>query len=280
VRPRHAGLSPMLAVALAGAPAYAAPDRAPNPCLTSPVEGQKLRKVDQLLSARDRFTVCARNTCPSEIVRDCVQWLGEVDAAIPSVVLAARDASGRDLLDVHISIDGNPSVNANQRAIELDPGIRRFVFQKEGSPDVSLQVLLREGEKNREVVATFAAPPAPPESTRLLPSPRPAPVLERQMPVAAWVLGGVGVAALGSFGAFAGIGLSERQNDHCDSGCSSSQKADVETKYQVADVSLGVAVVALGIATWVYFAHPKVARAGPAQGEVGGTSNGAVMLSF
>ena len=277
MKARHAGAL-VTAAALAVVPAYGAPARAPNPCLTSPVEGQKLRKADQLLSARERFTICARNTCPSEIVHDCVQWLREVDASIPSVVLAARDTSGRDLLDVHISIDGNPSVNASQRAIDLDPGIRRFVFQNEGSPDVSLHVLLREGEKNREIVATFAAPPPPPEATHLPPPPA-APVVEREVPAAAWVLGGIGIAALGSFGTFAALGLSERQNDHCDSGCSSSQKANVETKYQVADVSLGVAVVALGIATWVYLAHPKVARAGAAPREVRGMAN-AVTLSF
>jgi len=114
-----------VAFALALAPAALAQVHATNQCLTTPVEGQKLRKADKLLGARDKFGVCARDNCPREIVHDCTQWAREVEALIPSVVLAARDSSGRDLLDVRISIDGNPPADASPRAMELDPGVLR-----------------------------------------------------------------------------------------------------------------------------------------------------------
>jgi hypothetical protein len=269
-----------LALALASTRVAGAQVHATSQCLTTPVEGQKLRKADKLLGARDKFTVCAHDNCPKEIVQDCTQWAREVDESIPSVVLAARDPSGHDLLDARVSIDGTPAVAASPRAIDLDPGVHRFVFQRPGSPDVPLDVLLREGEKNREIAATIGtAASLPPESIRQPPPPPVVPVvLEREVPVSAWVLGGVGVAALASFGTFGAIALGQRGSDHCDSGCTPAQKTNVETKYIVADASLGVAVVALAVATWVYFAHPKVAKAGAAWADPGFA--GALGMSF
>jgi hypothetical protein len=68
-----------------------------DPCLTAPVDGQKLHKAGKLVEARDRFAVCARNTCPGEIVQDCTRWSREIDEALPSVVMAAQDPEGGDL---------------------------------------------------------------------------------------------------------------------------------------------------------------------------------------
>jgi hypothetical protein len=228
-----------------------------DPCLVSPVEGQKLRRTGKLLDARVQFSSCARQTCPPEIVQRCAQWNEEVGAAVPSVVFAAHDARGADLVDVRVSIDGQPAAAVGARAIELDPGQHRFVFSSAGHPDVEQPIVLREGEKNREISVTFApvagapgtAPSASAETEPVAPESRP-------VPAAVWILGGVGLAALASFGTFGALGVSERSNDHCDKGCTSDQNSSVQTKFVIADVSLGVGIVALGIATWLFVTRP------------------------
>jgi hypothetical protein len=66
------------------------------------------------------------------------------------------------------------------------------------------------------------------------------------------VLGGAGALAVVSFATFAGLGLSARSSDHCATGCAPAQYDDVMTKLRVADASLAVGIVALGVATVLY----------------------------
>jgi hypothetical protein len=180
-------------------------------CLTVPVEGQKLRNDRKLVDARDKFAICSHKTCPAEIVQSCMRWGAEVQGAIPSVVIAARDSRGQDLGDVHVSIDGWPPVDVTPRAIELDPGAHRFVFHRSGRLDVAQQVILRDGEKNREVSVAFEPSPAPAVVPPSLPVPDRT-SRSGDVPAMSWVLGGVGVAAFGVASYFWVSGLSERSN--------------------------------------------------------------------
>jgi hypothetical protein len=72
------------------------------------------------------------------------------------------------------------------------------------------------------------------------------------LPAASWLLGGVGVAAMGVFGYFGVRGMldADHLRSTCVPACSSSDVADVHTKLVVADVALGVGVVSLVAATW------------------------------
>lgn len=214
----------------------------PRACLSAPLDGQKLQRDGKLLAARDMYAACAVPTCPAEIVHDCLDWLHQVDGATPSVVLAARDAGGIDLKDVQVSIDGGAPAMTGTRAVRLDPGSHTFAFRRAGAEQTK-QVVLREGEQNREVLAVFL----PPESAS-----------SRPVPVIAWAAGGVGVAAMGAFAVFGAIGLTERGANHCDSGCPAEQKSAVDSKFLVSDVALGVGLVALAAATWFYFTRPAV----------------------
>ena len=231
--------------------------RADDACMTAPVQGQQLQRAGKLLAARDRFAACARKTCPAEIVQDCTQWAQQVSGALPSVVLAARDPAGADLVDVRVTIDGQPDVGMSARAIDLDPGSHRFVFRRQGAADVQVDVLLREGEKNRPVGVTFGAaasastpPPSPPPEEPHESSSRP-------VPIAAWVAGGLGVLGMASFATFGAIGVSDRSSSGCDIGCSESPKDRVDMELRVADISLGVGIVGLGVATWLFFTRPS-----------------------
>lgn len=231
---------------------------AADACLDAPVQGQKLQRSGKLLAARDKFALCAQKSCPGEIVRDCTGWMQDVSKAIPSIVAAARDGSGADVLDATLSIDDGAPAPVGARAIELDPGPHHLVFHRPGAADVVRGLVLHEAEKDRQVVATFegGAQPAPSPAPAAPEAETPSP--SRPVPVPAWIAGGVGVAALATFGAFGTIGVLDRGNDHCDTGCSASQKSGVDTDFLVADVSLGVGVVALGLATWFYLSRESV----------------------
>jgi hypothetical protein len=266
-------------------------------CLITPVDGQKLRRAGKLLDARAKFSTCARPSCPREIVERCTRWTEETQTAIPSVVLVARDPQGRDLSDVAVSIDGAAAAPIATGGVELDPGEHVFLFQRGGSPNVEERIILREGQKDRQVVATLvvpgstparaqeatssrapaAAPAAAPEATREA-APEATPEAPRPVPTLTWVLGGVGLAALGSFGTFAALGVSERSSDHCDTGCTPSEKSDVDTKLLIADVSLGVGVVAIVAATWLYLARPSVTPSTASFVDVRPVRSGAVAL--
>jgi hypothetical protein len=231
---------------------------AEDACLSAPVDGQKLRRADKLIEAHDRFTTCARKTCPARIVQECTRWLHEVDDILPSIVAAARDGRGADLLDVRLSVDDQPPADIGPRAIPLNPGPHKLVFHREGMPDIAEDVLLREGEKNREVTATFKAPEPPPPPPA--PPPPPTPVIVRPVPVAVWVLGGVTVVGGAGFATFAALGVTERGRDCAAAGCTQSQKDSIETKFRIGDISLAVGAVALVTGTVLFLVRPKVEK--------------------
>ncbi len=234
-------------------------------CMTAPVEGQQLQKAGKLLAARQKFTACARKTCPAEIVHDCTRWAGEVEAALPTFVMAARDESGHDLADVTVSIDGQPPVPISARSISVDPGSHKFVFRRtpaagassvsRSDREVDQTTILRDGEKNREIVASF----------HLRAEAKPAAVVsERPVPAGAWVSGVFGVAGFGVFGVAGALGVSDRRSEHCDTGCPQAQKTGVDNLLRVADLGLGIGVVGVSVATWLFLARPTRER--PASG--------------
>jgi hypothetical protein len=234
--------------ALLGAPRALA--QANDPCLTAPIDGQQQQRAGKLLEARASYLSCSRKSCPKVIVQDCEHWLGEVNDALPSVIFAARDAQEHDLFDVKVSIDGGATAAPSALGVPLDPGEHRFTFHREGAPDVQQRAILRAGEKNRQIVAVFAPPSAPP----------PVPLAtDRPIPVAAWIVAGTGVAAFTFFGVFGALGVSERGSDGCATGCSTNDRSSINTKFDIADVGLVTGVVALGAAAWIYLARPTIA---------------------
>ena len=125
--------------------------------------------------------------------------------------------------------------------------------------------MLNEGEKARSLLVTFsesAPPPAHPDA----PSREPQPA--RPTPVGAMPFGIAGIASFAAFGAW---GLAERAAGQCATGCSQAQESSALTKFRIGDVSLGVGVVALGLATWMYLTRrttepPRRSRLRPVPG--------------
>jgi hypothetical protein len=114
-----------------------------------------------------------------------------------------------------------------------------------------VKVLLRTGERNRSVIATMdgGRDDRPDDARR--DDAREGEKPSGNVPTATWVFGGIGILALGSFGTFAVLGAQEkaRLRTTCSPACSDSEVSTLRRDYLVADISLGVGIVALGLAT-------------------------------
>jgi hypothetical protein len=244
------------------APALARAD-AKEVCIAASEDAQQLRIDGKLVESRARLLDCANPECPPLIRQDCTQWMADVVASIPTVVLGARDAQGRDVIEVKASMDGALIAGRlDGRAIPVDPGVHTFRLESTGAAGVTaeVQVLVRAGEKNREIIVTLeGTPPAPGR--------RPDAVEARgaAVPPASWVLGGVAVAALGTALAFDIAQAAEyaHLDATCAGHCPPDQVNDVAVERWIAGVSAGVGVLALGAAAYVWLSQPS-ARASTA----------------
>ena len=154
---------------LAGMLLAAAPATADDQalCLDASSSAQDLRRDKRLGEARAQLLVCARESCPAVVRRDCAEWLVEVDAAMPTVVITAKDDRGADIVAARILVDGKPYLERLEgKALPIDPGVHAVHVEVEGATPQELQLVVREGEKNRLVELTIARPvvvePPPP----------------------------------------------------------------------------------------------------------------------
>lgn len=258
----HSFGAPLVALALATA-AHAEPDANVESCLAAHASAQKSRAAKRFVEARDQLLACARPECPELARKDCSEWLSELQKDLPSIVVVATDATGQDLTDVNVFVDGATTPRTiSSDAILLDPGPHTLRFERAGSEPVEQKILLRVGERNRAIRVVLAPKPAP----RPAPEPAPEPASSGSIPAATLILGGVGLLALGSFAYFGASGESKQSDlESCKPSCDSDDVSDVRTRYLVADVSLAIGVLALGGATYFYFSRPapKEARVKP-----------------
>lgn len=227
-------------------------------CASSYEEGQVARAEGQLRRAREALSSCTRPECADFIRADCGRWLAEVEAALPTVVLAAI-ADGRDVHDVRVTFDGAPLVTQlDGKSVVVEPGRHTFVFERSGETAVTIDVVISEGEKNRKLLAEFvsakaeaAADAAPPRPAQAAPS--------RVLP---GVLLGVAAVGAAGFTTFGLMGQSEKREleGSCAPSCDDTSVEAVERKFLVADISLGVAVLALAGSAYFYFSAPASAE--------------------
>jgi hypothetical protein len=178
------------------------------------------------------------------------------------------------------------------RPLSVDPGLHAFEFATDGGVLATRKVMIVQGERNRPITieggspdkrgakrsaAADVMPLAPgerngeetpvrtePSPQRKMPIKEPAPVAstsDERPPrpdsngsgsAAPYLLGVVGVAGLGAYGAFTYWGKKDNQLlSQCSPNCSPSNLEHIRKLYLVADISLGVGVAALGAATFI-----------------------------
>jgi tetratricopeptide (TPR) repeat protein len=110
-----------------------------------------------------------------------------------------------------------------------------------------------------------APPPEPKPETKPAQSP---PRTERPIPTAAYVLGGIGVAGLVTFGTLAILGRNQQSEleGSCSPSCSPAQVQPMKTKFLIADIGLAVFAVSLGGAGYVVLTRPSVSSASATDG--------------
>ena len=234
-------------------------------CVDASDKAQTLRAEKKLRAARTELLLCARDVCPDVVKTDCGQWLSEVTASLPTVVISATDASGNEVNAVRVTMDGEVIAEKLEGvAIAVDPGLHLFRYEgPAGAKPVEANVTINQGEKNRALKITFDTGEAPKtkvgapivdSGTSAAPSSSSS---SSKIPAATFIFGAASVVALGSFAFF---GLTGRHDvsqlrDTCAPACDESDKKAARNKLLVADVSLGVGIVSLGLATWFYLAR-------------------------
>lgn len=208
-------------------------------CLNSYESAQRLRLGKHLGEARGELLSCGEARCPAAIRKDCLRWLDEVDRSMPSVVLAVR-SGGQDLTAVHVWVDGTEiATHLDGASIAVDPGARQFRFEVKGHKPHQRTVVIREGEKNRPITVELIET-APPE-----------PTTSHEPAIA---LAALGVMGLGCFTYFGLKGMSGKSDlEECKGHCSQQDADTVGRNFLAADISLGVGVVALGAAAYLFF---------------------------
>jgi hypothetical protein len=233
-----AGAASVALVASTTGAAAEPPDR--EACVAAYEGAQVSMRRGSLKAAREQLGVCLSESCAKSLRSDCAQWLNEVEARLPSVILACEGPDGRARVDVRVAVDGVPFADRlDGKGLEIDPGEHAFRFELPGEPPLETRYVVIEGDKVQRVVARFT------------PHERPAPA--RPVPWATYALTGVGVAAAAGFGVAALAGLAGKDDlDRCKPDCAHPDVVAVRTKFIAADVLLAVSVISLGAAAYLY----------------------------
>ena len=236
-------------------------------CVAASEKGQQLRSAGKLVEAREQFNLCGRADCPKLIQQDCTNWMGEVLASLPSVVPGAKDRKGRDIVEARLTIDGKLATDTlDGKPIVLDPGVHTFVFEPRGAaaggaPAVQEQVVVKPGEKNRIVSVTFATgndgAAGPAEGAPARAPEQPVAASTSSPPIAAYVLGGLGIVALGAAGVMGLLANSDARDlrDTCAPNCNQADVDAIQTRYTIGGVTAGIGGALLVTGVVLFIVH-------------------------
>jgi hypothetical protein len=209
-----------------------------------------------LVEARAQFVMCAAAPCPRVVTQDCEQWLGQIDAAMPTVILSA-ELDGRDVSDVKVLVDGVPfAEKADGLALNVDPGEHTFQFER-ASEFRTVTIVVREGEKRRLVAISLTAPKAPVAETHDAPAPAPPPAKDSRRTVLGFSLLGLGVVGLGA-SAFFGVSAVGGYDDltRCRPDCAQSDVDAVARDRLLTAITGGVGAVGIGLGAYFLLSTP------------------------
>jgi hypothetical protein len=219
-------------------------------------QSQVKRDEGKLLEARRLFRACGAPTCSPTQEKLCAKWLADVEVRVPSVILGAKNATGSDLVDVTVMLDGfQVAKGLDGRAIDVDPGRHTFTFVAQDGARAETQVVVEERAKGKMVSVTFASPAA----VAMPPSPPPTSSVDARSPLrtTGFVTVAVGVGGLALGAVFGILALSTKSSD-CQSGvCTPGSSATAYRQGNVSTVGFiaGGALLAGGV-TLVVVARP------------------------
>jgi hypothetical protein len=221
--------------------------------------------------AGELYTSCGSDSdCPEQLRAECTELLEKTRVATPSVILSVLDENGADMSAVKVySTDELIASELDGRAIAVDPGKHRLRFVLPSGEVLSLDVLMREAEKNRLIQVRVEPKVKPPEpaAKRVAKEPAAHPPPPPSTPVAAWVATGFAAAGVGVFGTFAYLGSQKKgELDDCSPSCPLSlagTRDELKTSYLIADIGLGVAAVSTVLAVYWFASHDSTDERAP-----------------
>jgi hypothetical protein len=273
-------------IALTSSLARAEPTKAQ--CITANTKAQSLRREGKLTEARQQLRMCGDPKCPALVSTDCAKRLDELESVQPTLVIDVKDAGGRDLSEVRVTVDGQPLLDRlDGSATPVDLGAHHFTFSVAGAAPVSEQLVIREGEKSRPLHVVLEGVGTKPAAAKAAPPARVTPSGDnanaeaaastvneappRPQRTAGYVVTGIGAAGLAVGGVFGYLALSakNRQTDNCSpSACPDRQTAatahdSAKTNGTISTIAFaaGAAVATVGI---VLIATAKPAQEEPA----------------
>lgn len=242
--------------------ALAEPNPAPgDDCAQAFENAQKLRKDGKLKAAAEASIACSQPSCPTFIAKECTNVYSEVQSSLPSFTVRATEGRDKLITDVAVYLDGELLTKTiDGRAVPVDPGVHDFRFVSKDKPEQSLKVLVAEGEKNKIVSVDFAPPETKSETPNLSiaapVAPADVPKEHKQgPPLASYVLGGIGVVAIGAGVVFRLVADKDYDDAErsCSPGCSKSTTDSIDLKYNlsIASFAVGGAAVASAAVVWL-----------------------------
>lgn len=218
-------------------------------CVAAYKDGQLHRKNGELIEARASLRICSATACPDVLRRDCVPWLAQVSSSIPSLLVSVSGSDGRAIVAPNISLDAQAVTPSSDGSIETDPGAHLLHVEADGYQATAQAVKLRAGDRGTKILITLAPIPKP-----VVPSSRP-------LPIAAIAFTAVGLAGVASFATFGLIGDAAKSGlEACKPACAPSRVDEVKRDYVIADVSLGVGAIFLGLATYSFLTRSDAPR--------------------
>ncbi len=204
-------------------------------CVAASENEVALRKNGKLQDALKELAVCSAESCSAEVRTECVRRIGDVQAALPTIVVRATDPAGNDRVDVKVTLDGAAFVGTlDGRAHPVDPGKHVLLFESAGFAPIERTLLFAEGEKDRQIAVGLeevaGASPAPSSAplagtVAILLAEAPEPSAPGGSPAprggavrtAGFVVGGMGIAAAVAASVFGGIAIAKVSDakSHC-----------------------------------------------------------------
>jgi hypothetical protein len=126
---------------------YTAPARAAgttaSECTAASASATKLAAAHKLRQAHDQAVACSAAGCSAKVKAACKKRATDLATAIPTVIFAVKDASGKDVTDVKVSMDGEALADhIDGSALSVDPGQHTFTFAAAGVPPIDQSFLL------------------------------------------------------------------------------------------------------------------------------------------
>jgi hypothetical protein len=220
-------------------------------------------KKGQFALAHVALLRCAEEPCPHAMRPLCAEELRQLEPRVPSVVLSARSSEGKDVVDARVLDHGVVIASSlDGRAVDVDPGLHVFRFERPGEAAQDVQVLVREGEKDRAVLAIFPSAAVSPAQSRSTT------VARRPIPWTVVLAGTLSVGATIPWAVFGIDGISELASlSSCKGHCAASSVHAVNENLYVADGFMAAALVGYVVTGALFFTRPSVqVSASPTRG--------------